>query len=90
MSDTTGEKDFEEFYTDKEVLDFNAFNNLGIIKNTDNINATLNEKLDYFTSEINAMQSSLKWSKDEIIKLFFFMLPEFGHKETGKYLDGKM
>ena len=69
---------------------FNAFNNLGIIKNTDNINATLNEKLDYFTSEINAMQSSLKWSKDEIIKLFFFMLPEFGHKETGKYLDGKM
>ncbi|PKG36062.1 UDP-N-acetylglucosamine 4,6-dehydratase [Psychrobacter sp. Sarcosine-3u-12] len=90
LSDTTGEKDFEEFYTDKEVLDFNAFNNLGIIKNTDNINATLNEKLDYFTSEINAMQSSLKWSKDEIIKLFFFMLPEFGHKETGKYLDGKM
>ena len=32
-SDTTGEKDFEEFYTDKELLDMEKFHNLGIIKN---------------------------------------------------------
>lgn len=89
-SDTTGEKDFEEFYTDKEVLDFSTFNNLGIIKNTDDANATLNEKLDHFTNEISAMQLSLIWNKDELVKLFFYMIPEFGHKETGKYLDGKM
>lgn len=89
-SDTTGEKDFEEFYTDKEILDFNTFNNLGVIKNNVKIDKILSEKLDRFTSEITGMQSSLKWSKEEIVKLFFFMLPEFGHKETGKYLDGKM
>ena len=89
-SDTTGEKDFEEFYTDKEILDFNTFNNLGVIKNNVKIDKILSEKLDRFTSEVTGMQSSLKWSKEEIVKLFFFMLPEFGHKETGKYLDGKM
>ena len=89
-SDTTGEKDFEEFYTDKEILDFTTFNNLGVIKNDVKIDKILSEKLDRFTSEITDMQSSLKWSKEEIVKLFFFMLPEFGHKETGKYLDGKM
>ena len=32
-SDTSGEKDFEEFYTDKELLDMNSFPNLGVIKN---------------------------------------------------------
>jgi len=89
-SDTTGEKDFEEFFTDKEVLDFSSFENLGVIKNTSDVNTALNEKLNHFTNEIDAMQLSLKWDKEEIVKLFFYMLPEFGHKETGKYLDGKM
>ena len=32
-SDTTGEKDFEEFFTDNEVLDMNSFKNIGVIKN---------------------------------------------------------
>ena len=32
-SDTTGEKDFEEFFTDNETLDMQRFNNLGVIKN---------------------------------------------------------
>lgn len=89
-SDTTGEKDFEEFYTDEESLDFDTFNNLGIIKNEGDVDSDLNQKLEYFTNEINAMKSSLKWTKEEVVKLFFYMLPEFGHKETGKYLDGKM
>ena len=89
-SDTTGEKDFEEFYTDKEILYFNAFDNLGVIKNNEKIDSMLSEKLERFTSEVEDMQSSLKWTKEEIVRLFFYMLPEFGHKETGKYLDGKM
>ena len=42
-SDTTGEKDFEEFFTDKEILDMNRFENLGIIKNE----AIYDEKLFY-------------------------------------------
>ena len=34
--------------------------------------------------------SDLKWNKEEIVELFFELLPEFAHKETGKYLDQKM
>ena len=86
-SDTTGEKDFEEFFTDKETLDMDRFHNLGIIKN----NPVYDElKLDRFTEEIERMKAARKWSKDEIVTLFFEMIPDFGHKETGKYLDGKM
>ncbi|KTF15216.1 UDP-N-acetylglucosamine 4,6-dehydratase [Pseudoalteromonas sp. H105] len=86
-SDTTGEKDFEEFFTDSEELDMTRFENLGIIKNTPEFDQKL---LNEFESEIALMKSSKSWTKEQMVKLFFKMIPGFGHKETGKYLDGKM
>lgn len=86
-SDTTGEKDFEEFFTENETLDMAKFENLGIIKNEAVFDV---EKLNYFTQKIVEMKNIKVWSKDEIVNLFHEMIPHFGHKETGKYLDGKM
>ena len=86
-SDTTGEKDFEEFYMDTEVLDFERFVNLGIIKNDPIFD---NQKLENFTDKISKMKVDLHWTKDMIVDLFHEMIPNFGHKETGKYLDSKM
>ncbi|WP_445749689.1 UDP-N-acetylglucosamine 4,6-dehydratase [Polaribacter sp.] len=86
-SDTTGEKDFEEFFTENEVLDMNRFENLGIIKNDLNFEE---EKLNLFTETIDALKKEGKWHKEQIVDLFFKMIPDFGHKETGKYLDAKM
>jgi len=86
-SDTTGEKDFEEFFTDNEVLDMERFENLGIIKNE----ALFDEnKLNHFETTIKNFKENLSWTKEDIVKEFFTMIPDFGHKETGKYLDGKM
>ncbi|MCJ8327980.1 MAG: UDP-N-acetylglucosamine 4,6-dehydratase [Campylobacterales bacterium] len=86
-SDTTGEKDFEEFFTDKEVLNMDKFENLGIIKNEANFDKN---KLISFENKMKTFKKDLSWSKEEIVKEFFKMIPDFGHKETGKYLDGKM
>jgi FlaA1/EpsC-like NDP-sugar epimerase len=86
-SDTTGEKDFEEFYTANEVLDMERFENLGVIKNKLVIE---DEKLDYFTEKICNLKENKRWGKEEIVDLFHQMIPGFGHKETGKYLDSKM
>lgn len=86
-SDTTGEKDFEEFFTDKEVLDMNRFENFGIIKNKGNFST---DKIDLFTNTISELKKSKKWNKEQLVDLFFKMIPDFGHKETGKYLDSKM
>lgn len=86
-SDTTGEKDFEEFYTDKEVLDMERFENLGVIKNDLNIEA---DKLAHFENAIQDLRNRGGWTKQEIVDLFHYMIPDFGHKETGKYLDAKM
>jgi FlaA1/EpsC-like NDP-sugar epimerase len=86
-SDTTGEKDFEEFFTDKETLDMDRFENLGVIKNELNIEEY---QLNLFETKINELKTARKWNKEEILDLFFKMIPDFRHKETGKYLDSKM
>ena len=86
-SDTTGEKDFEEFFTDKESLDLDRFINLGVIKNRANFNET---KLNEFEANIKQFKQKGIWSKEDIVEEFFKLLPDFAHKETGKYLDGKM
>jgi len=86
-SDTTGEKDFEEFFTDNEVLDMERFESLGVIKNEEIFDQ---QKLEYFTDSIYALKAAGSWDKDQIVSLFHKLIPNFGHKETGKYLDSKM
>ena len=86
-SDTTGEKDFEEFFTDKEDLDMDCFETVGVIKNQPIFNE---DKLDEFMNGIDALRKTGSWTKDDIIRLYFAILPEFTHKETGKYLDQRM
>jgi len=86
-SDTTGEKDFEEFFTDEETLDLESFKNLGIIKNE---LKTEPEKLEYFERNIQKLRNSGVWMKQDLTDLFNHMIPNFNHLEKGKYLDSKM
>jgi len=86
-SSTTGEKDVEEFFTAKETLDMQKFENLGVIKNKAIFDESL---LDNFEKMIKSYKEDLSWSKEDIVKEFFKIIPNFGHKETGQYLDGKM
>src|SRR5690606_31155462 len=59
-SDTTGEKDFEEFFMENETLDMSSFQNLGVIKNELNYD---NDLLENFTAGIAKMKEEKKWSK---------------------------
>jgi FlaA1/EpsC-like NDP-sugar epimerase len=86
-SETTGEKDFEEFFTDNEDLDMERFESVGVIKNQFDFDGA---KLDDFMDGIEALREKGTWDKNDIVKLFFSLLPEFAHKETGQYLDQRM
>jgi len=86
-SDTTGEKDFEEFHTASEKVDLNRFNDIGVVTNDADF---LNDDLNNFQESISNMVHTGSWNKNEIIDLFIQLLPEFSHKDTGKYLDGRM
>jgi len=86
-SDTTGEKDYEEFFVEGEKVDFDRFATLGVVKNNSNADEV---RLNHFLDTIATLKKRGGWEKEEIVELFFEMIPSFGYKETGKYLDGKM
>lgn len=86
-SDTTGEKDFEEFYTDKEDLDMSRLNSVGVIRNSPQFDES---QLQQFEQGVKSLRSDGNWTKAQIVKLFYKMLPDFAHLETGKYLDQRM
>ncbi|MEX2482966.1 MAG: UDP-N-acetylglucosamine 4,6-dehydratase [Brumimicrobium sp.] len=87
ISDTTGEKGFEEFYTDSEVLDMERFVNLGIIKNEPIYDE---KKLNKFKNDIHNFKQKGSWDKASIVSKFFEMIPNFNYEDKGKYLDSKM
>jgi hypothetical protein len=86
-SDTTGEKDFEEFFTDSEDLIMDRFETVGVIRNQPEFDEA---KLDEFMDGIEALREKGTWNKEDIVRLYFSLLPEFAHRETGKYLDQRM
>jgi FlaA1/EpsC-like NDP-sugar epimerase len=87
ISDTTGEKTFEEFFTDSEKIDLDIYESIGIIKADLSHNSlALNE----FEKKINFLKSKLKWSKDEIVNEIITLIPGLNYYEKGKYLDDKM
>ena len=86
-SDTTGEKDYEEFFTDSENLNMNRFQGVGVIRHEPVYDG---QKLDNFLLGVKTLKDNGRWDKKAILELFFELLPEFAHKETGKYLDQRM
>ena len=65
------------------------FETIGIIRNKPVHDEA---KLDEFMHGIEILREKANWNKEDIVKLFFDILPEFAdsHKETGKYLDQRM
>jgi hypothetical protein len=87
VSDTTGEKDFEEFFTSSEHLDLKTYENIGVIKNKPTFD---NKNLEFFLKCYESIRVQSPINKQDIVKLFSQIIPNFSHLETGKYLDQKM
>ena len=86
-SDTTGEKDIEEFYTASEELDLDKYHDIGIVQNSNQIRQELLTK---FQTEYNKIIHSEKVIKDDLLNLYYICLPDFIHEEKEKFLDDKM
>jgi FlaA1/EpsC-like NDP-sugar epimerase len=86
-SDTTGEKPFEEFFTDNEILNLEKFEAIGIIQQQC---AADPKKLSTFLEQLNAIQYRGCWDKSTLVELVKTVIPNFGHQEKGKNLDSRM
>lgn len=87
LSDTSGEKPYEEFYTDKESVDFERLNALGVITNKP---IPDKRKLAVLFSHLTEAFDKNQTTKEEVVSILEQYLPNFKHIETGKSLDNKM
>lgn len=86
-SDTTGEKDFEEFYVEGETLDMDRFGSLGVIEAG---NVRSSEEVNEFLAKLEAIFSEDDFTKEDVVKALKEFVPNFEHEEKGKNLDQKM
>ena len=87
ISDTSGEKPFEEFVTDTETADYNRFRSLGVITGKEIPNKGRIEKL---FKNLNDVFKKVSATKEEVVEIMKDYLPNFEHIEMGKSLDSKM
>lgn len=86
-SDTSGEKAFEEFYTEAETVDNDRFKSLGVIMDAPKKKMT---EIETMIDGLKSIFSKNTVSKNEIVALMSDFIPNFEHIETGKNLDSKM
>lgn len=86
-SDTTGEKDYEEFYVSGEQLNMSRFSSLGVIEG---VQKRPMYELDIFFDELEEVFHRKSFTKLDIIAVIKRFLPNFEHVEKGKNLDQKM
>ncbi len=87
VSDTSGEKPFEEFVTDTETADMDRFSSLGVITGKEIPNQ---ERIKKLFVDLNAAFEKAETTKEEVVAIMKTYLPNFEHIETGKSLDSKM
>lgn len=86
-SDTTGEKDFEEFFVEGEKLDMDRFQSLGVIEETGH---RPKAEVDAFLDRLERIFDDDAFTKEDVVRALKEFLPNFEHEEKGKNLDQKM
>lgn len=86
-SDTSGEKGYEEFFTEAETIDMDRFDSLGVVTGKE---VTSKEMVEILFSKLTNAFEDERVTKEEIVAIMKEYLPNFEHIETGKSLDSKM
>lgn len=86
-SDTSGEKPYEEFFTNVDKVDMDSFQSLGVIKNAELLPMSNIEEM---INSFSTLFKEKKIQKLDVVELLNKYLPDFQHIETGKSLDEKM
>lgn len=88
-SDTSGEKPFEEFFADDDVVEWNRFDDIGIVKwqaDGDDVY----QRAQNFISEYSMIRQGDKWYREDVVDMIKRACPTLSYVDTGKFLSGKM
>lgn len=86
-SNTTGEKPYEEFFTETETTDMTRHGALGVVTG---LQPRPMAEIDQLFEELTAAFEKPDTTKAEIVVIMKRFLKNFDHQEKGLYLDSKM
>lgn len=87
VSDTSGEKAYEEFFTEQETVDMQRFEALGIVTEKEVVDE---KKVQVLFEDLEAAFLRDDVTKEDVVRIIGQYLPYFEHMEKGKSLDSKM
>jgi FlaA1/EpsC-like NDP-sugar epimerase len=85
-SDTSGEKEYEEFYAEGEQVEIERFTDIGTVRNEPKVSSS---NLEHLLEELGALHRTRAWSQQELVDLVQATMP-FAHRIEAKNLDQKM
>ncbi|MFW6012129.1 MAG: polysaccharide biosynthesis protein [bacterium] len=86
-SDTTGEKILEEFRSPDEAVSLERFREIGVVQWQRPQDSA---PLEVFLKRIESLRGTGGWGRSDILRAWEDIVPEFHHRETGKFLDDRM
>lgn len=86
-SNTSGEKAYEEFYTDSETVDLDRLQALGVVTGKQIPDVS---RIETLFDKLHTVFAKKNTTKEEVVAIMADYLPNFEHIETGKSLDSKM
>ena len=89
VSDTSGEKPFEEFHAPDDTIDWDRFVDIGVIRR-EPPGAMVNERVDAFLDGITRLRAAGEWTKPALVEAIARACPDLAHIETGRTLDNRM
>ncbi len=88
-SDTSGEKPFEEFYAEDDIVNWDRFEDIGIVKWQDSNEGVL-ERAQGFLKKYNKLRQSNNWQREDVVEMIKSACPTLSYVDTGKFLSGRM
>lgn len=86
-SNTSGEKAYEEFYTDSETVNLDRLQALGVVTGKQIPDVS---RIETLFDKLHTVFAKKNTTKEEVVAIMADYLPNFEHIETGKSLDSKM
>jgi len=88
-SDTSGEKPFEEFYADDDIVNWDRFEDMGIVK-WQGSNEDVFKRAQDFLKKYDDLRQSDNWQREDVVEMIKKACPTLSYVDTGKFLSGRM
>jgi FlaA1/EpsC-like NDP-sugar epimerase len=88
-TDTSGEKPFEEFFASDDIVDWDRFEDMGVVK-WQGVGEGVFDRARAFLRDYQELRQSNDWQRSDVVEMIKRACPTLSYVDTGKFLSSKM